>query len=246
MIYRALLVAGVLLAVLPPPAWADSDHGWGRRGHQGHRGHHGEFVRLWHDDGSFVSWTNGGALLRLASGRASAGASDPHVTVSGPGVDTRQATVCSSRPGSWAAPPADSAWVSIAATCDAGQAAGEYRYMVRFTLPSLDTLNNLRLAGAVLVDDTVRIDLNGRSIFTGGRWDAATPFETTDRGAFRSGENALVLVVTNTGGATGLAFAADVTANGAVSTVGTGSSVLRLDDDHDDDRDHDRDDDFDD
>ena len=270
MIRRALLVAGVLLAllaVLAPPAWADSDHG---RGHKRPKARNGGVVWAVSQDGVVWAVNQGGVLWplgrgdlpwpldrgdlpwplgqggvlwplsangfaphlaiapHLASGRASAGASDPAVTVSGPGFDTRQATVCGLGAAGWAPPPAGSSWISSAAACGAGQATGEYRYTIKFTLPSLDTLSNLRLAGSMLADDSARIELNGQSIFNGGRWDSPATFETTDRGRFRSGENALVFVVNNAGGATGLAFAADVTANGA---FGAGSPVPRFDDD---------------
>jgi hypothetical protein len=168
----------------------------------------------------------------LASGTGSAGADDPNVRVSGPGIAERQATVCSSRPAGWGSPVSDSAWISTRADCDAGQSTGEYRYTIRFRLRSLDDLRDLRLAGSVLVDDTVDIRLNYQSIFNGGGAGSPSTFETTDRGKFRSGENTLVFVVNNSGGGpTGLDFAADVTANGGVARV------VRVDDDDDDDDD---------
>jgi hypothetical protein len=110
------------------------------------------------------------------------------------------------------------------ANCADGVSAGEFRYTTTFTLAvdpaSLDTL---RHAGSVLVDDSVRVELNGNIVFpTGGSSATASTFETTTKSAFTRGENTLTFVVNNGGGASALDFTATVAASDGVLDTNTG------------------------
>ena len=137
------------------------------------------------------------------------------VSVSGVSVEgTRAATVCATKPSTWAQPLAGSQWIGSVADCT-GQPVGEQRYSVTFALPAdLSGLDHLRLAGAVLSDDSVTVQLNGTTIFGGGGWEGADAFETADRALFRAGENSLVFILNNSGGAGGIDFVATVRAGG--------------------------------
>src|SRR5919109_374069 len=63
MIRRALLVAGILFALLAPTAWADSDHGRGRG-----RGQTGGGERNEREDRTFVSRVPGGFVVSRENG----------------------------------------------------------------------------------------------------------------------------------------------------------------------------------
>lgn len=192
MLWRALLLSVLTLALLAPPVGAERERGPGREPDaQGERG------------------DRDAVIVTLASGQAEPGAGDPRVTVSGPGIgDSQAAVVCVSRPAAWAEPLAGSAWVSVAADC-AGP-AGEYRYTIAFFLP--EGLEDPDLTGWVLADDVVRIELNGQVVFTDGGFTTPAAFAAADDSWFAAGVNTLTFVVTNAGGPTGLDFVATVTA----------------------------------
>ena len=155
--------------------------------------------------------------INLASGATA-------VTASGAGIDgSRAATVCTTKPITWAQPLAGSQWIGSVADCTA-QPVGEQRYSVTFALRAdLSGLEHLRLTGAVLSDDSVTVQLNGSTIFGGGGWEGADAFGMTDRALFRAGDNTLTFILNNSGGAGGIDFVAAVRAG---------------EHDHDDDGDH--------
>ncbi len=157
------------------------------------------------------------------------------VNVSGPGITgTREAIPCATVPGSWTSPLTDTRWVSTAADCT-NIPVGDFTYATTFSLGSdLTPLSNLKLEGQVMVDDTVAVQLNGHTVFSGGSAGSATAFLTTERSWFTAGTNTLSFVVHNTAAASALDFTANVTANRAATT-----NAADQDDDDDDDDGHD-------
>ena len=176
---------------------------------------------MWQDD----------ATVHLRSVRLS-GMS--RVSVSGPGIDgSRAAVACTTRPSTWAAPVATSRWVGSMADCGS-LPAGDFTYSTTFALPAdLSPLRDLRLNGMVAADDTVTVQLNGHTVFSGGFWTTATEFATTERSWFTPGTNTLAFVVRNNGAASGIDF-------GAALSATTTMPILQLIDDDDDDDDHDQ------
>jgi hypothetical protein len=66
--------------------------------------------------------------------------------------------------------------------------------------------------GQVLADDSVTIQLNGTTIFTGGGFTSPSTFSSTDSSLFQGGANSLTFIVNNVTGPTGLDFVAHVQA----------------------------------
>jgi hypothetical protein len=147
--------------------------------------------------------------LFLASGQADAGQIDPNVTVIPPGGSSQAAIVCANIPGAWASPLAHSNWISLQADCTTSLAnAANYQYSTTFTLPAHHP--GVSIAGNVLADDSVTIQLNGNTIFTGGGFTSPTPFSSNNPAFFTTGTNTLTFTVYNVTGPSGLDFAARV------------------------------------
>lgn len=155
-----------------------------------------------------------GTSINLASGVAVVGAADPNVTVIPPGGRSQAALLCSDIPGAWAAALPDTNWISIQADCSAGLAAGDYQYSASFSLSS--NAGPLRLRGSVTADDSVTVQLNGHTIFSGGGFTAASSFSSDDASLFNTGTNTLTFVVNNGDGPTGLDFVVNVSAGETV------------------------------
>jgi hypothetical protein len=149
------------------------------------------------------------AVQTLASGRAPGGQADPQVTVTPAGGSTQSAIVCATINPPWASPLRDSRWISLQSDCTTGLAnSTNYVYSTTFTLPSNHSV--ARIDGQVLADDSVTIQLNGTTVFTGG--DLVTPatFSSSDASLFTSGTNTLTFTVFNTSGPSGLDYIARV------------------------------------
>jgi hypothetical protein len=178
---RSLFLAILLLAALTSPAWAENDHG----------------ARA---DAS---------ALRLASGRVPGGQADPRVTVTPAGGSSQSAIVCATNDPAWASPLPGSGWISLQADCGTSLAdSTNYVYSTTFTLPRNHSA--ARIDGQVLADDSVTIQLNGTTIFTGGNLAGATPFSSADASLFTTGVNTLTFTVFNVTGASGLDYVARV------------------------------------
>ncbi|MGH2458056.1 MAG: hypothetical protein ACRDIY_04235 [Chloroflexota bacterium] len=232
----SLFLAVLLMVVLTVPAWADGGHGhgnqhgpaswdapgpasWSWNGpaawgpNEPSWGH-------WQGPGWWANWlrrfrhdrNNRGELgLGLASGIGPSGQADSRISVVPPGGSSQQAVICSNLPSGWAAPIAHSNWISLQADCTTGLAAGAtYVYTTTFNLNNQRP--NLSISGNVQADDSVTIQLNGNTIFTGGGFTTATPFSSNNAAFFANGANTLTFSVYNAGGPSGLDFSASVQA----------------------------------
>jgi len=206
----SLFLAVLLMVVLTVPAWADNGHGQGDS--------HGPVSGDWQGSSWWNNWFgpsihgrgNRHELdIRLVSGTGHNGHVDSPVTVTPPGGASQQAIICSNTPGGWIAPIGQSDWISLQADCTTGLAAGAtYVYSTTFTLPN--KYPGVSISGNVLADDSVTIQLNGNTIFTGGGFATATAFTSNNAAFFTSGVNTLTFSVYNAGGASGLDYLARV------------------------------------
>jgi len=207
----SLFLAVLLMMVLTVPAMADGGHG--------QHGLHGPV--------SWSSWWNNrcgpgnrgrgnphDVNIRLASGIGQNGHSDPRVTVVPPGGSSQQAVTClipsgTAAPNGWGAPIGRTDWISLQADCTTGLAAGAtYVYTTTFTVGN--NRPSVSISGNVMADDSVTIQLNGNTIFTGGGLASPTSFSSNNAAFFTSGVNTLTFSVYNAGGPSGLDFVANV------------------------------------
>ena len=181
---RSRFLAILLLGVLSSPAWAEDG-----RDHQDGRRHTG--------------------ATTLASGRAADGQADPRVSVTPSGGSSQAAVVCATDNPAWASPLAGSKWISLQADCTAALAnATNYGYSTSFRLPA--NHSDARIAGEVLADDSVTIQLNGNTIFTGGGFTTASTFSSSNASFFVTGVNTLTFTVNNVTNASGLDYVARI------------------------------------
>jgi hypothetical protein len=192
---QSLVLAVLLLGALTSPAWADDDHnGQGNGnghalGRDFHRGNIG--------------------VMTLASGRASAGQVDPTITVLTDAGTSQSAVVCSNLVSGWANPLPRSNWVSLQADCTTPLAdSTDYFYNISFNMPP--NFTTARVEGRVLADDSVTVQVNGTTIFTGGGFGSPTTFSSNNSSLFVPGTNTLSFVVNNVTGASGLDYVARV------------------------------------
>jgi len=216
---RSFFLAILLMGVLTSPAWADGGHGRGN----GHGNWYSNFFQKFHPGRGNGPWQvrNGqGTVFNifLASGRATGGQADPNLTVTPPGGSSQAATVCSNLVPGWANPLAGSNWDSLQADCTTSLAGGaNYQYSTTFTLPA--NRPGVAISGQVIADDSVVIQLNGNTIFTGGGLVAATAFSSNNAAFFTTGTNTLTFTVNNVTGPSGLDYVATVQA-GAGQALG--------------------------
>jgi hypothetical protein len=195
---QSLILAVLLLGALTSPAWADDDH-------QGQGNGNGLALgRIFHRGEDSVA-------LTLASGRAAGGQADPRVPVTPDGGSSQSAVVCSNVPDEWAGPIRASHWVSLQADCTADPGdSTNFTYSATFNLPPNPT--SVRIMGQVLADDSVTIQLNRTTIFTGGGFTSPSTFSSNDSSLFQGGTNTLTFIVNNVTGPSGLDFVAHVQA----------------------------------
>jgi hypothetical protein len=191
---RALVLAVVLLGLLTSTAWADNGHKGGVK----HR-----------DLAQPIQATDEAVFLTLSSGRAAPRQLDPTVTAIPPGGTSQAALVCANAPDAWARPLAGSRWISVQADCEWFLApAGTYQYSIGFQVPA--NTSGLRLSGSVLADDSVTVQLNGQTLFTGGGFKERSSFSSDGSTALSAGPNTLTFAVNNLYGPTGLDFVVHV------------------------------------
>lgn len=213
-LFFALLLTGVLVS----PALADNGHGHGRW--------HGP---IWGYNGQANENGQGRSFNAvLVSGSAAAGQADPNVTVTPAGGTSQSAVVCATTPTPpWANPLPHSNWISLQADCTTSLAnSTNYQYTTTFTLPANHP--GVWISGRVLADDSVTIQLNGNTIFTGGNFSSATSFSSHNAAFFTTGTNTLTFTVNNVTGPSGLDYVARVHAGRGLLNL-----LSRLDRDND-------------
>jgi hypothetical protein len=192
---QPLFFALLLLGALTSPAWADNDN----RGSD----HDLRFGR--------VDVNHDAVALTLASGRTVAGQADSALAVTPDGGTNQAAVTCSNIPSEWAGALARSHWVSLQADCTTALAdSTNYTYTTSFTLPPNHVA--ARVDGQVMADDSVTIQLNGTTIFTGGGFTSPSSFSSNDSSLFLAGTNTLTFIVNNVSDASGLDYVARVEA----------------------------------
>jgi hypothetical protein len=196
---RSLFFAVLLLGALTSPAWADNgDRGLDHRGSD----HGFRFDRIIHGNVD---------VLTFASGRAAGGRADSKIAVSPAGGTSQSVITCSNIPTQWDDPLAHSNWVSLQADCTTALAdSTNYVYSTTFNLPPNHAA--ARIDGQVMADDSVTIQLNGTTIFSGGGFGSPTAFSSNDASLFLAGTNTLTFTVFNVTGASGLDYVARVEA----------------------------------
>lgn len=211
----SLFLAVILMVVLTVPAWADGGHGNGDwHGPIGWNDGNWNGPAWWNNENGHGPTDHGrgnphGVDVRLASGIGHNGQNDSRVSVVPPGGSSQQAVICSTTPSAWATPIGHTDWLSLQADCTTGLAAGAtYVYSTTFRLGN--NRPNVSISGSVLADDSVTIQLNGNTIFTGGNYTTATSFSSNNAAFFTNGVNTLTFSVANAGGPSGLDFLARV------------------------------------
>ncbi len=139
------------------------------------------------------------------------------VTVIPPGGSSQGAVGCSNLASGWAAALAGSNWISTQADCAAGLAVGDYQYSTSFNLSS--NAAPLSISGSIMADDSVIVQLNGHTVFSGGTWTATSSFSSDDASLFNAGTNTLTFLVHNVGGPTGLDFVINVSSGAGPSAA---------------------------
>jgi hypothetical protein len=209
---RSIVLAILVLGLLTTPAWADGGHGRGN----GQRWSYQSFNQTFDAGPGNAPWWAGNRpravmSIFLASGRAAGGQPDPRVTVTPPGGSAQSAIVCSNLVPGWAGPLEGSNWDSLQADCTTGLAGGaNFQYSTTFRLPA--NRRGVAIAGNVLADDSVVIQLNGNTIFSGGGFGSASAFSSNNAAYFTTGTNTLTFTVYNVTGPSGLDFVAHVQA----------------------------------
>jgi hypothetical protein len=189
---QSFLLAFLLFGAVTSPAWADNDRGNPDRG------------RVFSQNDNIFAHV-------LASGRVPAGQADSAITVTPTGGSSQSAMACSTIPSAWAGPLRGSRWVSLQADCTTSLAdSTNYVYSTTFNMPP--NHDAARISGQVIADDSVTIQLNDTTIFTGGGFGSPTTFSSNDSSLFVAGTNTLTFTVFNVTAESGLDYVARVEA----------------------------------
>jgi hypothetical protein len=105
--------------------------------------------------------------------------------------------------------------------CNTVLPIGDNRYALTFTLAfDPNSLDAFRLGGSLLVGSSVTVVLDNHPIFTSADNCANLQFATENRSYFRTGENALVFVISNAVGPVGVGYFTASVVSGSCAVAG--------------------------